>query len=266
MSKEKEQELPDLDKVDIEEEQGIIITDIDRPTIDQITVGNKGWQDYIMSQFRSEELQEGKPTCDGLRRVTEAFIGPITSKTITELYPPNENNNYTSTVVVRIQVLVTKNASHPHYGKMIIEDEAADVNKSNTDAPYCYYQSATATTRAEARALRKILKLRTVAAEEVGQGVKPEESTNESQPEVQEVDWTHEEPIGDEQITCLDVVCRRCNINVMDYINAGTQKYENIRQVSKEKARKMIQHINSILQGKAETPQGVGTYESNWKT
>ena len=48
------------------------------------------------------------------------------------------------------------------FQQIIREEDAADVNKYNTQEPYHMHATATATTRAEARALRKILRLRKV--------------------------------------------------------------------------------------------------------
>ena len=77
--------------------------------------------------------------------------------------------------------------------------------------------------------------------------------------------WSPSDPVQDEQINLLDIVCQRCDINVMEYVNSGERVYNTIYELDKNKAQTMIQHINKIQQGKADRPHGVGRYESNWR-
>src|SRR5689334_6604577 len=46
------------------------------------------WHDYVMKQFMPDELFEGNPTVDGLRRVTEALIGKIVESVSHVITPP----------------------------------------------------------------------------------------------------------------------------------------------------------------------------------
>ena len=213
------------------------------------------WADYVMSKFEIDELEQGNPTCDGLRRVAELLIGPIVSRRINVVQPPNKENYGTATVTCLVEVL-NNIPEHILYGRTISEEDAADVNKFNTQEPYHLHATATAATRAEARALRKILRLKKVIAVEELAGESSEDFIDA---------WKPSDPVQEEQINLLDIVCQRCDVNVMEYINSGERVYNTVFELDRNKAQSMIQHINKIQQNKAERPVGVGKYISGWR-
>ena len=115
------------------------------------------WNDYVMSLFENNELIEGRPVAAGLRRVAEMVIGNIISSGPIQVFPPSDDKGIgRATVVWRVEF--SNGASF---------SDVADCWEGNTDDTFCVYAVATAATRAEGRALRKALRLRTVAAEEV---------------------------------------------------------------------------------------------------
>ena len=77
--------------------------------------------------------------------------------------------------------------------------------------------------------------------------------------------WSPSTPITDQQITVIDMLCQRTNIDVIDFINCGDSKYVCIEQVSEQSAQKMLQYLNRIQRKDAERPDGVETYDENWK-
>ena len=115
------------------------------------------WNDYVLSLFEENELFDKMPLTNGLRRVAELLMGRIVFSGPSQVFPPQSGNEIgRSTVVWKIQ----------------FEDgstfcDVADSWEGNTDDMFCVYSTATAATRAEGRALRKALRLRVVAAEEV---------------------------------------------------------------------------------------------------
>lgn len=249
-------ELAALDLEDVEEEFEGEEAGIENvpPAIPDIT--SSEWPDYVMRQFEDDELENGNPTCDGLRRVTERVLGPIMGRQIATYTPPTIENNGVATVVVGVRVKLT-NPNHPLYPMEIYEEDIADCGKYNTDAPYHLHQSGTASTRAEARALRKLLRLRrVVSADELTK--KPVEEYEEG--------WRPSEPISQEQINMIDVVCERLNMSVMDFVNSGKsgKKYPDIYAISHATAQEMMQFLNRIQQNKASKPHGVGNYDKNW--
>ena len=244
----------DLNNAEDEEEASVDFSDVlGGPVIPPMD--SPQWADYVLSQFRSDEMEQGNPTCDGLRRVTEYLIGPIVGRDVRVHQAPNKENFGTATVVCSVKVL-NNIPDHILYEMVMQEEDAADVNRYNTQKPFYLHPTATATTRAEARALRKILRLKKVVAAEELAGEDTDDFADA---------WKPSDPVQDEQINLLDIVCQRCDINVMEYINSGERIYNSIYELDKNKAQSMIQHINKIQQDKVSRPHGVGKYDANWR-
>jgi hypothetical protein len=216
----------------------------------------EGWHDYVMSKFLPDELMDGHPTCDGLRRVTEQIVGPITDRQITHLIPLKSfSENETAAVAVRIKVSPRDYSTFERLD--LVEESIADVNNKNTpDLKFLIHPLATCETRAEARALRKILRLRKViAAEELAD----ESKLNDL------VMWNPEDQISEEQINALDIICRRLDISVFDYINCGSKKYKKVEEITKSKAAEILNFLNKIQRNAVEKPKNVPSYIMNWR-
>lgn len=238
------------------------------------------WNDYILAKFNKDELADGKyPTLDGLRRVTELVFGPITRRSIKFLNPPAKADGI-STICVHIEVEV-KNAVYNDLfplanginysvipnSRILEEEGVADCCKENTDKPYCFYLSATAESRAEARALRKLLRLHnTVAAEELASPKTIEQAEKNIQNAVGE--WEMDELITDEQINLIDILASRCDANVLDVLALGKIKYNssNIKQIPKSVAINILSYLNDLVRGQKEKLSSVRTYSPEWKT
>ena len=115
------------------------------------------WNEYVLSLFEKNEMYDGRPLCHGLRRVAELLLGRIVSSRPTQIFAPQSGNEIGRATVV--WELVFQDGS--------LFSDVADCWEGNTDDAFCVFNTATAATRAEGRALRKALRLRTVAAEEV---------------------------------------------------------------------------------------------------
>lgn len=118
------------------------------------------WHNHVMACFDKQELLNGYPTADALRRVFEQLIGTIISSTVEVIQAPEVKNHRTATVVVKI-----KYVAHGTGYTCEISD-VADCYEGNSIEPYWRHASSTSATKAEGRALRKGLRLRTLAAEE----------------------------------------------------------------------------------------------------
>lgn len=219
--------------------------------------GSADWSDYVLSQFRDEELDNNAPKCDGLRRVAEQLIGPIVSTRIVKSELHRQPVDI-ATVVVGIEIVV-HNTRHPAYSEAvntIYVEDIADCGLHNTEKTYAIHASATAATRAEARALRKVLRIRgIIAAEEAGE-------INE---EYISGGWKPDDPIEDTQISVIDLQCKRQNINVLNLVNSGKTKVDNIEQLSKATACQIIQYLSDIQRGEKQLAVGIGTYDPDWR-
>ena len=123
---------------------------------------------------------------------------------------------------------------------------------------------ATASTRAEGRALRKALKLRCLAAEElakkdiveiVQQAVKQAPTSGEYQAD---------KNISSQQIQFIDNRCNQLDVDVVKFINIGENTYNSINEVTRDNAKKMIKVLNTYQNGN-EIPDKVKGYNINWR-
>lgn len=215
------------------------------------------WANYVVEHLlEDEELEDGNPIRDGLMRVAENVIGPLINREIINFNPAHKENFGTATVHVRLTFALT-NEAHPAFGhvKTLSEDGIADVNSINTPSPFNKHQSSSASTKAEAQALRKILKLR--------KAVSADEVTPDDMPVDVDV-YIPETPASPEQITLIDIMCRRTNMSVLDFINAGEIKYIAIQQVPSYKAQSMIKFLGDIQSEKRERPTKK-PYDPRWR-
>ncbi len=211
------------------------------------------WSDYVLRQFRDDELIEGHPKHSGLLRIAESLIGPVMSRTVQDFVAPTKENLGTATVHSRMVFLVT-NELHPLAGHQLIEDGIAEVNEGNSAMPFLLHPSATASSKAEAQALRKALRLRNlVAADEIA----PDESAgvNIFMPETM---------IAPEEITIIDVSCKRINMSVLDFIACGDTRYLCIEEVPGSKAKAMIKFLGEIASQKKVRPVEK-VYDPAWR-
>jgi hypothetical protein len=223
------------------------------PEIPEMT--SPDWSAYVMSHLEEDEVYEivGTvcPSSDGLRRVMELLIGPIISCEIIDHVAPNNSNNMSSTVVVRITVYV-KNEDHPLHKHEIFFDEIVNVGGYNTKEPYSKHQSATAKTKAEGRAYKKILRLTNVqTVEEV------RESSHTDLPD-------ETKTITDSQIGVIDRLCSRIDIDVVEFINSGKHQYDSVKNILFTNAAIMIQTLNKIQRGTKDKPK-LNKYNKEWR-
>jgi hypothetical protein len=114
------------------------------------------WNDYVMRMFTEDELVEGMPKVSGLRRIAEKIFGPPLFSGPTQVFPSSSvDHPGRATVVFKVDFV---NASY---------SDVADSWEGNTDDAFVVYNVAMASTRAEARALRKAFRLHTAAFEEI---------------------------------------------------------------------------------------------------
>ena len=212
--------------------------------------GTKEWTEFILDELEDDEKVGDRPFCDGLRRMVEKYVGPIQVREIPHISPPSESD-YIATVVVSVQVPIIQ-PSHPWFGILdyLQESAVADVTRDNMKEPFINFPSATASTMAESRCLKNVLRLRkVVTAEEVGAEV-----------------WDDNEAIPDEQIDIIDLVAKRNNISVGDALKVSNVK--NIRELTKTRGVKLLGYLHKIIEERKKSStahENIGKYNSEWR-
>jgi hypothetical protein len=217
------------------------------------------WHDYVMTKFTSGELIEINgdkyPNCYGLRRVVELLIGKIIdSRPVNMIISPDSTSSNPGRVTVVYEIVVRSHET----GETIRYGDIAEVFSINTDDLFMAYPGATAATRAEGRCLRKLLKVRCVAAEEltrnkdVGKAVRDMIKTSPTNGAYQE-----EDPISGAQTTLLTNKCKEMNIDVLKFINIGEKTYAKLNDVSKKTAINMIKLLNDYQNNSKPIPANI---------
>ena len=213
------------------------------------------WSDYAMSLFEANELIEGRPVAAGLRRVAEMVLGEIVESGPVQVFPPSDGKNIgRATVVWRVA-----------FSNGTSFSDVADCWEGNTDDMFCVYATATAATRAEGRALRKALRLRTVAAEEMTKKNTADITRGISQASAMETtqgEYEEQGRMSDAQGNFIDVKCRQLNIN-------GTQFFKEIfnasskRKLTKQQASDAIEKLNDFQRKENDVPESILGYKED---
>jgi hypothetical protein len=197
------------------------------------------WEKFILGKFVDSELDNGKPKVNGLRRITKLYVGPILSSKSKVIQCPTPENNQRATVEHTVKVLQIYNLDPLlDLERLEIEiTEASDVwleNIKDRNPLIGAHPVATASTRSESRALRKLLNLSTIAAEE----------------DAGEVDkGAVEGKMTENQLTMLDIQCEKNNIDLLGFIRLGG-KYNLPSDVPYSVAQKMFGVIDDYKKNK----------------
>ncbi len=223
--------------------------------------GSQEWNEYVMGHFRKDELIDGNPICAGLRRVAGLLLGEVIESGPDQVFPATDGNGPgRATVVYQVAI------NWMNSGQLRVFKEVADVWHGNTDDLFCAHPVATASTRAEGRALRKALGVRCLAAEElarkdivsiVQQSVQKDNPTDG--------EWAEDSKISASQINFIDNKCRQLDINVIGFINSGEGEYGSINEVEKKKASAMLGVLNKYQTKATEIPETIMGYDKNWR-
>lgn len=218
------------------------------------------WNDYVMTLFHPSEMIDGKPLTAGLRRVAELLLGEIiSSKPIQVNSRPDKDSRIEHvTVVYEVQFLVrvpNANGTCREYVKTYAD--CADVWEGNTDDLYAVHGSATASTRAEGRALRKALKIKTIAAEE-----SCKKDVSKFLGSTVQADGS--ERIDKNQVTFIGIKCKKLDIDVVKFYNSGKKFYNSIHEIKKDVAAEMVKHLNELSADKTKIQDCIKGYKEDW--
>ena len=201
-----------------------------------------GWTQYVLDQLSLEELYNGFPTVDGLRRVTEEIFGNVTSSLTTLLEVPDKD----CTKCTASHKLVVQK----YNGHEIIVNAVVDVIKSNTPKPFDKFIVATADSRAEGKAYRRLLKLKILSAEEMNNVI--EEDTHTL--------------VDPQVITAMANLCKKQDLNLLQIVKQFGGEYKSIDQMPKQVAMKICKIISNNQNDKKElSAKKFHGFDSNWK-
>lgn len=212
------------------------------------------WHDYAMGLFVESELVDGHPLVAGLRRVAELVLGPIMYSGPTQVFPVQRDDHHgRATVVFTVE-----------FENGMRYAEVADSWEGNTDDTFCAYAVAIASTRAEARALRKALKIKGVAAEELTKKdtakiVRDISSTKNAS----EGEYNDQDRMSDAQYNFIDVKCKQLNIDGEKLF--ARFSVDSGKKVSKKIASEIIDSLNDYQRDKSSIPQDITGYKQEWR-
>lgn len=214
------------------------------------------WHDYAMTLFQEDELVNGHPLVTGLRRVSELVLGPMLFSGPTWVKPTERDDHHgRATVIFTIE-----------FANGLKCSEVADSWEGNTDDMFCAFAVAIASTRAEARALRKVLKIKGVAAEELTKKDTAKivrDISKQNNSSAGEFDDTGR--MSDAQCNFIDIKCKQLNVDggrlFKDVFNVSQTK-----KVSKKVASDIIDRLNEYQRDKSSIPSEIVGYKEEWRS
>jgi hypothetical protein len=236
-----------LSAADLENSQPPKTNESDKPKM-----YDPAWSDYVMTKFEQNEVDpNGLPMVHGLRRVVRLLLGPIVRSEPKEVFPLTyvQGVPQPTTVSYSVTILMLHLEDGLTTPYEAVFGDCADVTLINTDPAFQRHAAAVASTKAEARCLRKALQLRGVAAEEMT-SVPPPANDGKIRPE---------------QINFLQILCSRCNINVMKFVNAGKVRYKRVEDVPFDQAKVIIEHLSGLQNNPAGIKKTWQPYDPNWR-
>lgn len=247
---EEEKETMDDDELDVEfndEEVQLSILPIDEADVPPL-ITDPAWSDYVLTKLTESEMFEGAPKVSGLRRVVELLLGTIVQSKSKVYQCPNTDNERRATVRHRI---VIKDDD----GMCIIADGVADVYSGNADRIYANHPAALAETRAEGRALRRLLKLSSnvITAEEK---IKPTEA-------FEGFSFKDDNKINDVQIKGIDLLGKRTDVNIAKLLDKN-ELGANIKELSSADGITLLNSLSSYQS--TGVPDELKGYDGNWRT
>lgn len=208
--------------------------------------GDMEWSDYVLSKLQAKEIDpKGHPKVAGLRRLVVKLIGPIVRSVPQILQTPIPENERRCTVVYHISVM------DRFSGELLEVAGAADSYHGNTDVKFRVHPSAMAETRAEGRALKKILMLDAVTSEELA----PENAET--------IPSDSDDFINDTQKNGLSMLGSKLDINIGEAFQLVLGKPYN-KMVSSTNARKVIERVSSYQKDISTIPLEIKGYVADW--
>lgn len=235
-----------LQEAEIEEEQlePIKVNEVDKKDPDLIPkYTTVGWHDYVMSQFHESELDRGYPKVEGMRRLAELLLGEIVfsgavdyKSTMPEGAEPGRSVvNYEIQICWKQGVELYVDLSKFEYPVKIFRGLASCHPGNVKGSEFLVFPESIAETRAEARALRKALGLKVIAAEEFG--------------DIKDTSITSDK-IQSQQIFYINNKATTHNLNLKDILNGFG--LDSIEDADRSTGADIIKRINELIKEKED--------------
>ena len=233
---------------DFEIENNEYKEEIDMSKVDNTPTSiDPNWTEYVLSQLDPDEIRDGNPKVDGLRRLVEKLVGPIVSAEIKCEHVPvygGENSMKENTATILAKVVVVKE------GKPLVTTSVADASSASCPPPYDKYLSSIAETRAKARCYREILRLKNVvSADEM-----PDGAASVTGPEL----------ITDNQINLIETNCKDLNLDIKEVFTKVIKERPSIRRYTREDAVNVLDKLREAK--KSNKPKSsTADYDPTWR-
>ena len=130
---------------------------------------------------------------------------------------------------------------------------------------FCAFAVAIASTRAEARALRKVLKIKGVAAEELTKKDTAKIVRDLSkQTSSSSGDYNDAARMSDAQSNFIDVKCKQLNVNGSKLLSS-VFNVSSSKKITKKVASEIIDRLNDYQRDKSSIPSEVAGYNEEWR-
>lgn len=232
-----------LDKVLLTQvfEEVTPVEDVSKESTDKVEivpdVTNLEWTKFLIKQLSKDELINGRPTCDGVRRLFDVYFGDLLSCEMKVIDHPRIENNNRATVQCSI-----KYQKHNALGYTYEISDVADCSNENTKEPYCKFPSATAATMAEGRCLRKAMRFKVITNEE-SQSLSSEDIREQSEIAL----------ATDNQKKLVVKMSERNKIDIVKLLNSTEGiKSKSLDVLSDREAKELIILLNRYGQGPNE--------------
>lgn len=208
--------------------------------------GTPEWQTYVLSQFQEDELVDGCPKCNGMRRIAQLVLGDIIESKATQVFVTGgEQRAVTVCYEITFDWKLNRVVA---FGNLVSSGEyrvfggLADCVEDSTI--YGRHPAATAESKAEARALRKALALNVVTAEEKISG------QDDEMPKVKD---SAKITSALTNVLVAKITALKLDVNevLQKFNKENSTKATVIPALSMEEGRKMLALLNTYQQAKA---------------
>ncbi len=247
--------VPKTKEVEANDDFEVSNSDEDKMAADMSppNITDPGWTQYVLDHLVDDEMFEGNPKGDGLRRLVEKFIGPIVAmETDLKTFPTGRSDENSATAVCRITI------QRPGSNVPIVVSQVADATLESCPYPFSKFLSAIAETRALGRCYRAALRLKNVVTSDELAGEKVLQNTDR---------------IQDSALKIIEKKCKDLDLNVQKVFWEGIDKDNKpaAKDYSEEDGVQVLDKIHS-LQKKLETkdnakvPEAIKGYDGEWRS